>query len=187
MQVDKSTTREQLAAIVVGKLKQHNIDAVLVGGSVVSIYTSDRYVSDDLDFISGAAHDRIVKAMAELGFNRTAGGMGKDFQHPMTRFTVEFPTGPISLGETEPVAPEGSVEMGGITVKTLSPTQCVMDRLLWFFYSNDRQCLDQAVWVAEAHPINVKQLTEWAQHEPDQERIQQKLRVFLKRIGQLKA
>ncbi len=187
MQIDETTTREQLAAIIVDKLLQHNIDAVLVGGSVVSIYTANRYASDDLDFISPAAHDRIVKAMAELSFNRTAGGMGKDFEHPKTRFTVEFPTGPISLGETGPVTPDGSIEVDGITVRMLSPTQSVMDRLLWFFYGNDRQCLDQAVWVAEAYPINVEQLLEWAQREPDQEKIQQKLQVFLKRIQRQKA
>src|SRR5580658_1905606 len=140
MRIDRNTTREQLAAIVVEKLQQHGIGAVLVGGSVVSIYTANKYASDDLDFICSAAHDRIVSAMAELGFNRAAGGTSKDFEHRDTRFTVEFPTGPLALGETVPVDAEGSLEVDGITVKLLSPTQCVMDRLLWFFYCNDRQC-----------------------------------------------
>jgi hypothetical protein len=117
--------------------------------------------------------------MSELGFNRAAGGTSKDFEHPGTRFTVEFPTGPLALGETVPVTPEGAIVVAGITVKLLSPTQCVMDRLLWFFYCNDRQCLDQAVWVAQSHPINMDKLNAWAKNEPNQENIQQKMQVFL--------
>jgi hypothetical protein len=169
--------------MIVNKLRQHNIDAVLVGGSVVSIYTANKYASDDLDFISPAAHDRIVTAMAELGFDRAAGGTSKSFLHPGTRFTVEFPTGPLALGETAPVTAEGSIEVDGITIKMLSPTQCVMDRLLWFFYCNDRQCLDQAVWVAQAHPISIKKLRAWASREPNPESVQQKLQIFLARIS----
>lgn len=179
MKIDRTTTREQLAAIVVNKFQQHGLDAVLVGGSVVSIYTANKYASDDLDFLSSAAHEQIVIAMAELGFIRAVGGTSKDFEHPDTRFTVEFPTGPLALGEMVPVVPEGQLEINGITVRLLSPTQCVMDRLLWFFYCNDRQCLDQAVWVAQAHRIEMDKLTAWAKREPNQESIQQKMQVFL--------
>ena len=182
MTIDRNTTREQLAAVVVERLERHGIGAVLVGGSVVSIYTSNKYASDDLDFICSAAHDRIVEAMAQLGFHRAQGGTSKDFEHPETSFTVEFPTGPLALGETVPVSPEGAIEVDGITVKLLSPTQCVMDRLLWFFYCNDRQCLDQAVWVAQSHPISMDKLTAWAKNEPNQESIQQKMQVFVSRI-----
>ena len=184
MKIDRSTTREQLAAIVVTKLQQHGIDATLVGGSVVSIYTANKYASDDLDFICSAAHDRIVSGMLELGFNRAAGGTSKDFRHPDTRFTVEFPTGPLALGETVPVVPEGRIEVEGVAIKLLSPTQCVMDRLLWFFYCNDRQCLDQAVWVAQSHPVSMEKLTAWAKREPNQESIQQKMQVFLSCINE---
>lgn len=174
MQISSDTTREQLAAIVVGKLKQHGIEAVLVGGSVVSIYTSNKYASNDLDFISPAAHKRIAEAMSELGFS----AKGKDFFHASTAFTVEFPTGPISIGDDEPVIPEGSMTLDGVEVKMLSPTQSVMDRLIAFFVFNDRQCLDQAVWIAESHPINMSQVEAWAKRERQEE----KLHVFLKRL-----
>lgn len=88
-EITAKTTRAELAAIVVQKLKQHNIEAVLVGGSVVSLYTKNKYESRDLDFISAADHRRLKGAMAELGFV----ARGKDFLHSKTDFTVEFPTG----------------------------------------------------------------------------------------------
>ncbi len=173
-QITLATTREQLAAIVVSKLRQHNINAVLVGGSVVSIYTNNKYESYDLDFISPADHKKIVSAMSELGFTAS----GKDFLHPRTKFTVEFPTGPISLGDEEPVKPEGKIVVDGVSVSLLSPTQSIMDRLSWFFHANDRQCLDQAVWIAQKHPVDWQKLKDWARKERQTE----KLQIFLSRI-----
>jgi hypothetical protein len=173
--ITSKTTRQQLAALVVDKLRHHKIDAVLVGGSVVSIYTDNKYESNDLDFISPASHKKIVEAMSELGFT----AKGKDFIHPDTKFTVEFPTGPIGIGDDQPVQPEGKITVDGVDVKLLSPTQSVMDRLISFFVFNDRQCLDQAVWIAEKHPINLDQVKAWAKRENQEE----KLTVFLSRIG----
>jgi hypothetical protein len=66
--IARDTTREEVAAIVIEKLHEHEISAVLVGGSVVSFYTANKYESCDLDFISSAAHGKIAGAMAELGF-----------------------------------------------------------------------------------------------------------------------
>lgn len=165
---------------MVKKLLAHQIDATLVGGSVVSIYTANKYASQDLDFISSASHDRIENAMNELGFFRSAGGSGKDFAHRDCQFTVEFPPGPVAIGDTEPVQPAGSIEVNGVTVKMLSPTQCVMDRLLIFFLYNDRQCLDQALWVAQAHPINEEELLAWSRAEPNQVEVSRKLDLFLR-------
>lgn len=174
-QITAKTTRQELAAIVVAKLKEHKIDAVLVGGSVVSIYTDNKYASNDLDFISPARHDKIATAMSELGF----ASKGKDFVHPKTDFTVEFPTGPIGIGDDQPVEAEGKLEVGGVEIKLLSPTQSVMDRLISFFVFNDRQCLDQAVWIAQKHPINMDKVRTWAKRE----RYEEKLGVFLARLG----
>jgi hypothetical protein len=174
-EISRETTREQLAAIVVEKLREHGIEAVLVGGSVVSIYTQNKYESVDLDFISSASSKRIERAMSELGFTTR----GKDFLHPDTEFTVEFPTGPLAIGDDQPVNAEGERTVDGIKIKMLSPTQSVMDRLIAFFVWNDRQCLDQAVWIAEQQPINFEQIADWVKRERQEE----KYRVFLNRIG----
>jgi hypothetical protein len=167
-EICNEATREELAAVVVEKLASHGIDVVLVGGSVVSIYTENKYESWDLDFISTADHKRIKRAMSELGFTAKSGI--KDFRHPNTQFTVEFPTGPLGIGDDMPVYPAGEIDVGGIKIKSLSPTQCVEDRLAWFFHFKDRQCLDQALWVAEKHPVDFNHVREWSvreKHEDD--------------------
>ncbi len=92
--------------------------------------------------------------MAELGFDRK----GKDFVHSGTEFTVEFPTGPVAIGDDAPVAPEGQMIVDGVQIVMLSPTQSVMDRLISFFVFNDRQCLDQAIWIAEKHQIDLEKV-----------------------------
>ncbi|HEY9868954.1 MAG TPA: hypothetical protein V6D08_07290 [Candidatus Obscuribacterales bacterium] len=172
--ISPETTREQLAAIIVDKLREHQIEAVLVGGAVVSIYTNNKYESYDLDFISPASHDRLAAAMAELDFRLH----GKDFVHPHTAFTVEFPSGPLGIGDDVPIAAEGSMIVYGVRIVMLSPTQSVMDRLVSFFVFSDRQCLDQAVWIAQKHPVDLERVKEWAKRE----RHEEKLNVFLNRL-----
>ena len=44
---------------------------------------------------------------------------------------------------------EGKIKVGTTTVILLSTTQSAMDRLAWFYFNNDRQCLDQAVMIAK--------------------------------------
>jgi hypothetical protein len=172
--IGPKTSRKQLAAIVVSHLKNHGIEAVLVGGSVVSIYTDNKYESRDLDFISDSDHGKIAVAMKELGFSQK----GKDFLHANTHFTVEFPTGPLGIGGDQPIKAEGKLKVGSVTIYLLSPTQSVMDRLAWFFFSNDRQCLDQAVWIAQSRPIKLEKIKAWAKRENEEE----KLKIFLDRI-----
>lgn len=53
--IDKTTSLRELTLIVSTELKRMNIDTVLVGGAVVSIYTNNEYESGDLDFISYAS------------------------------------------------------------------------------------------------------------------------------------
>ena len=36
------------------------------------------------------------------------------------------------------------------------------DRLAAFYHWNDRQGLDQAVWVTERHPVNLAEVKKWS-------------------------
>lgn len=107
-----------MIGIIVSHLGNRGISVVLVGGAAVSIYTDNKYMSKDIDFISSEDHKKIASAMAELGFK----SKGKDFYHPHTRFTVEFPSGPLGIGNQVPIKPEGQIKINGITVKMFSPT-----------------------------------------------------------------
>jgi hypothetical protein len=50
-------------------------------------------------------------------------------------------------------------------VKIISPTDCIKDRLSWFYHSNDRQCLEQAVLVAQDNPVDLSEIRRWSEHE----------------------
>jgi len=69
---------KELAILVSGQLKKSGIDAVLVGGACVSIYSNNKYESMDLDYISPASLKDIRKALAAILQGKTA------------RFTLNF-------------------------------------------------------------------------------------------------
>jgi hypothetical protein len=165
--ITASTTIEGLAAIVSTTLAAAGIDAVLSGGAVVSIYTNNEYESNDLDFISPADTSRIAKAMALLGFKRK----GRMFSHPRTSLFVEFPAGPLAIGD-ELIREVGQKRTAAGTIKLLTPTQCVMDRLAAYFHWNDPQSLDQAVMVASSQKISFSKLDAWAKREGASEKLE---------------
>jgi hypothetical protein len=49
--------------------------------------------------------------------------------------------------------------------KLLSPTDCVKDRLSWYFHANDLECLRQAVLVASTHDIDMANVETWSKRE----------------------
>ena len=56
MKIDwKKIGIKALASIVSDKLNENGIDAILVGGACVSIYSENKYLSSDLDFVSSTS------------------------------------------------------------------------------------------------------------------------------------
>ena len=108
----------------------HNITCVLVGGSCVSIYTHEKYISDDLDFISPYSQSAITKALEVIGFRKD----GRYFVHENSSFYVEFPSGPLSIGNRTSIEPEEVKKVNGVEIHMLSPTQSVMDRLAAWYH-----------------------------------------------------
>ena len=176
MKISKAMKRKEFAAAVVGQLKKHNISCVLVGGACVSIYTDEKHASHDLDFISPYSHEAIAKALAELGFQKE----GRYFTHPQTKLYVEFPSGPIAIGNQLPVKPEGQMKVKNTIVTMFSPTQCVMDRLAAWFHWNDRRSLIHALWVCEKHPVSLDKIKRWASKEDEAEKFEQFLQEYKK-------
>ena len=61
-------TEEELWKFVASHLKSKGIDTILVGGAVVSIYSSGSYKSGDLDFVLGSMFTKgLPEAMEEIG------------------------------------------------------------------------------------------------------------------------
>lgn len=154
--------RAETAALIVETLAKHGIDVVLVGGSCVCVWTNERFGSLDLHFvdISYARRKQIANALAEIGFR--AEGNTRYFRHPASQWSVEFPPAPLAVGD-ESISSDriASLETRTGTIRLLSPTDTVKDRLLWWYLEGDRQCWDQALDIAENHAIQWKDLREW--------------------------
>jgi hypothetical protein len=84
---------------------------------------------------------------------------------------------PISVGH-EAIHQFTTVKTSVGALQLLSPTDCVKDRLSSFFHWNDAQGLEQALMVAEAHSLDLKDLERWAKAEG----FETKLGEFLKRL-----
>ncbi|MEE8118941.1 MAG: hypothetical protein V3T39_05205, partial [Gammaproteobacteria bacterium] len=70
-EITKNSTLLEVAALVSNSLQKAGITATLSGGSDVSIYTENVYLSKDLDFVTAALVDELVLALAPLGFVHT--------------------------------------------------------------------------------------------------------------------
>ena len=94
------TTMTELAALVSEALEAAGIVATLSGGSAVSVYTENRYVSEDLDFVTTALLEELKPVLEPLGFIHTGSPRLSVFEHPATRWYLEFPPAPLSFGGT---------------------------------------------------------------------------------------
>ncbi|MBS3954764.1 MAG: hypothetical protein KGZ88_17570 [Methylomicrobium sp.] len=158
----KSMSQAELAAYIQDALQAEGIHVVLSGGSAVSFYSRDKYVSKDLDLINAgfARRSRIKAVMESLEFQEK----GRYFIHSETDYFVEFPDGPLSVGE-EPVAEVSEFALSTGTLKILSVTDCVKDRLCAFYFWNDLQGLEQAVLVAKSQSVDLKEIKRWSKVE----------------------
>lgn len=99
--------------------------------------------------------------MARLGFQHA---QRRYFTHPATSYLVEFPAGPLAVGDTL-VRSWGVLETAAGRIQILTPTQCVMDRLAAYYHWKDSQALEQAVLVAAAHDVDLEALRAWSGSE----------------------
>jgi len=151
---------QEVAALVCSTLERHGIRVVLSGGAVVSIYSDDEYASYDLDFVAAGLARRTEAAMRELGFREE----GRHWRHSDTPYWVEFPAGPVQVGDAVVTEfAERSTRFG--VLRLLAPTECVMDRLAGYYHWSDPQCLEQAVAVARRHPVDLARIEAWSRRE----------------------
>lgn len=159
-EIDEDSPLEEVATLVCTRLEADGISVVLSGGAAVSIYSENEYESHDLDFVPTGLARRVDHAMASLGFERRQ----RHWVHPHSRYWVEFPAGPVAIGE-EVIREFAERRNPAGVLRILHPTECVMDRLTWYFHDSDRQCLEQALAVARRHPIGLARIERWAARE----------------------
>jgi hypothetical protein len=163
-----------LAAVIYEKLQEKEIDALLIGGACVSIYTKNKYLSSDLDFIAHASLKELSSALSGIGFKR---GSSRHFVRKDCPFFIEFVTPPAAIGN-EPVKSKKEIKTKFGKIILLSPTDSAKDRLAAFYHWNDPQALEQAVMVVKAQKVNFREIKRWSV----QEGYREKYDVFIKRV-----
>lgn len=161
----KTCDEGQLWRYVAWHLEGEGIRSVLVGGAVVAIYTEGLYKSGDLDLVpDDFERKRLDSVLDEIGFRPWKGRYYKHAE--CDSLVLEFPKGPVELGEQYPVIPD-EIECEGRTLRILSPTDCVKDRLAAFIHWGSRDCLDQALLVCrrQSGRINFHNLEAWCRGE----------------------
>lgn len=155
---------EELAAYVCTALDTAGIDTVLSGGCCVELYSKGRYTSDDIDLIDrfNGGHRKIREVMESLGFREYK--MKRYFVHEDTKLFIEFPRGPLGVGDA-PVKEVATRTMETGTLKLLTPTDCIKDRLAAYYHWDDKQSLDQAVWVANENDFDMESIELWSGKE----------------------
>lgn len=159
MKIDlKTCTEEDLWKYIASELARHEVDVILVGGAVVSIYSEGAYRSGDLDFVlNDFSRDKLNKVLTSLDFHQK----GRHYRHKdCSHLFIEFATFPASIGEDYDITPD-EVKNEGQIIKIFSPTDCVRDRLASYAFFKARECLDQAVLVAKKHAVNFEKIKKW--------------------------
>lgn len=162
MKITPRSSVKQVAAAIADALSKAKIRAVLTGGACATIYSGGEYQSEDLDLILQASPTQgaLDEAMAKAGFIR----LKDHFEHPNTRYFVEFPRGPLSIGSDVSVRPV-QLLVGRVSVILLSATDSCRDRLAAFYHWKDRQSLRVAVAIAARHPVDLKGIRSWSVRE----------------------
>jgi hypothetical protein len=162
----KTIKIKELATLVCHKLNEKDIDAVLVGGACVSIYTKNIYVSYDLDFVSYAPLKDITPVLTDLGFKRES---SRHFVREDCPYFIEFVAPPLSIGR-ERVKKEEKINTRFGSLTLLTPTDSVKDRLAAYYHWNDLQALEQAVMIAQAKKVSLKDIKRWSVAEGHEEK-----------------
>lgn len=166
--ITEKTTIIELATIVSEALERAGIISTLSGGAAVSIYSNEVYESEDLDFVTAALIDELKEALELLGFHHTGKPRLSVFEHPQTRWYLEFPPAPLGFGGTYVDPSECSLVDTGIgELRIITPTHSIMDRLIAAATWSEPQSLEQALLVAEhqAKKIDWPAIDKWVVKE----------------------
>lgn len=135
---------------------------MLTGGACANLYSDGVYQSMDADSVlSGSPTvEELGRALAPLGFRRRGGR----YVHERVPFFVEFPRGPLGIGEDIRVRAVWRSRRGAKTL-ALSATDSCRDRLAAYYHWSDRQGLASAVAIALRHRVALRRIREWSRRE----------------------
>lgn len=175
----KEMDLKELGGFICDALMAKDIHVVLSGGSCVEIYSRGEYTSWDLDLINqyNEQFKKIMAVMQALGFKEH----NRYFVHEETKYFIEFPSGPLGVGDT-PVENIAELDTEAGVLRLLTATDCIKDRLAAYYHWDDEQSLQQAIWVAEKNECDLQSIKEWSMREGSEA----KYSIFEQKIKKLK-
>jgi hypothetical protein len=173
--IGASSTLTEVAYTVCTALGSAGFTAVLTGGSAATFYAPQAYLSDDLDFVLALRGTNGEATLRQLGYERS----GDFYVHPSSRFLLEFPPGPLAIGD-DLVRTWSTFRQRGEILHVLTPTDSCRDRLASFW--NDFRGLEQALHVyrAQRKKVDLESVRVWCTRErqPDKfELFEQRLKA----------
>lgn len=158
----KNLSLKDFAIKISDYLIKNDVEVILSGGACVSIYTDNKYMSYDLDFvlISSEKQKKVKELLLSIGFIED----GRYFRHKDTEYFLDFVPPPPSVG-SEPIKEVSEIKKGNCKLKLLSPTDCVKDRLASYYFWNDRQALNQAILVCKDCKVDLTEIERWSKNE----------------------
>jgi len=156
------STLGDVAVAVGDALRRAGIRAVLTGGACANLYTRGAHLSLDADFVlmEPCKTGDLDRALSDLGFERHR----DRYVHGRVPFVVEFPRGPLGIGEDFRIRPVWLSRRGARTL-ALSATDACRDRLAAFYHWTDRQSLAVAVRIAERNRVSLAKIRLWSRSE----------------------
>jgi hypothetical protein len=169
-EITEHSSLEEVAAIVSAALAKAGITATLSGGSAVTIYTENEYLSRDLDFVTSAMIGDLEPVLTSLGFEHTGVPRMSQFEHPKIEWYLEFLPSPLAFGHLYASPAHCAViELPAGELRIITPTQSVMDRLAAAYAWKDAQSREQAIMVAAKQEIDWDALQTWIAKEGEAE------------------
>lgn len=167
MTLPRPPTLTRVAVEVGDVLRRHGISAALTGGACAALHTGGLHHSLDVDFVltRPTTREALDAAMSSAGFRRDR----YRYVHPRHPIVVEFPVGPLGIGDDLDVRPV-LVRRGRAALRALSPTDACRDRLAAFFHWSDRQSLRLAAEIAVRNRVRVSAIRAWSAREDHAER-----------------
>ncbi len=172
--IEEMMTLREVAFAVCTAFDHHGIVAVLSGGGAATIYAPNDYQSRDIDWVTEWRGHGGQQVLNKLGYVL----QGQQYVHTSNPFTLDFPPGPLMVGDDE-IQKWDTLFEGSQLLHVISPTDSVRDRLAAYLHWNDVPSLEVALAVARHQPIDLPLVEEWCRREGRPDRFE----VFRRRLG----
>jgi hypothetical protein len=160
--ITESSTLVDVCFEVSTALDSHGMPAVLTGGSAATVYAPEVYTSHDADYILESDHriDEVALALVDLGLKRH--GKLRRFIHSTTQYRIYFPRGPLAVGG-DYIRESSMLNRENLSLRILTRTDCIRDRLAHFYHWDDYTALNVAVEVscADLNDVNFSCIKDW--------------------------